>query len=132
MTTEEIKDLKRCVKQYRELDDEIRELNKQVYAKREDRKIVEMEMTDLIKLPQFDQIDKLKIDDDGSIIKISRPGNYNKAWSLSKKELEILVTGYFDSTTKHTAKDCIQYVIEERRKALVGRDYDFSRVIPED
>jgi hypothetical protein len=95
MANEAIVDLKRCVKTYRDLDNEIRELNKQVYSKREDRKAVEMEMTDLVRLPQFGGIDKLKIDDDGSTIKIARPGSYTKAWSLSKKELELFVNAYF-------------------------------------
>lgn len=129
---EAINDLKRCVKQFRDLDNEIRELNKVVYSKREDRKIVEMEMSDLIKLPQFEAVDKLKIDDDGSSIRIQRPGNYNKPWSLSKKELETHVTAYFQNTMTPSAEGCIRYITEERRKALVGKEFDFTRVIPEE
>jgi hypothetical protein len=132
MSNEAIVDLKRCVKTYRDLDNEIRELNKQVYSKREDRKIVEMEMTDLIRLPQFGGIDKLKIDDDGSTIKIGRPGMYSKPWTLSKKDLETLLTSYFANTRNPSADECIRYVTEERRKTLVGKDFDFSRVIPEE
>jgi hypothetical protein len=132
MANEAIVDLKRCVKTYRDLDNEIRELNKQVYSKREDRKAVEMEMTDLVRLPQFGGIDKLKIDDDGSTIKIARPGSYTKAWSLSKKELELFVNAYFTTTGSPSADGCVRYVIEERRKALVGHDFDFTRVIPEE
>jgi hypothetical protein len=132
MANEAIVNLKRCVKTYRDLDNEIRELNKEVYSKREDRKIVELELSDLIKLPQFDGIDKLKIDDDGSTIKIARPSTYSKPWSLSKKELETLVASYFQVTPNPSADSCVRYIIEERRKALVGKDFDFSRVIPEE
>lgn len=129
---EAINDLKRCVKQYRDVDNELRILNKQVYDKRESRKIVEMEMCDLIKLPQFGTIDKLKIDDDGSTIKIQRPETYTKPWSLSKKELDTLVKAYFQSTGTPTADGCIHFVTEERKKGLVGKEFDFTRVIPEE
>jgi hypothetical protein len=132
MSTEAINDLKRCVKQYRDVDNDIRILNKTVYEKRESRKIVEMEMCDLIKLPQFGAIDKLKIDDDGSCIKIHRPETYTKAWSLSKKELESLVVSYFQSTQTPSSSDCVAYIIEQRKRALVGKEFEFNRVIQED
>lgn len=131
MSTEAINDLKRCVKQYRDVDNELRVLNKTVYEKRETRKMVEMEMCDLIKLPQFGSIDKLKIDDDGSCIKIQRPHTYAKAWSLSKKELENLINSYFQSTPRPTAEECIAYVVTERKMALVGKEFEFSRVVQE-
>jgi hypothetical protein len=132
MATEEIKDLRRCVKQYRDLDNEIREMNKTLYSKREDRKIVEMEMCDLVKLPQFSGIDKLKIDDDNSTIKISRPGTYNKPWSLSKKELDSLLKTYFSSGRSLNADECFKFICEERQKSLIGKEFDFTRVIPEE
>lgn len=132
MANEAITDLKRCVKQYRDLDNEIRELNKEVYSKRENRKIVEMELSDLIKLPQFDGIDKLKFDDDNSSIKIARPGTYNKPWSLSKKELETLLKSYFLGTHNPNVDECLKFIVSERQKALVGKEFDFTRVIPEE
>lgn len=132
MSTEAINDLKRCVKQYRDVDNEIRALNKNVYEKREARKIVEMEMCDLIKLPQFNTVDKLKIDDDGSCIKIQRPDTYAKAWNLSKKDLETLVSGYFQSTTTPSADECVSYIIGQRKRTLVGKEFEFTRVIKED
>jgi len=132
MSTEAINDLKRCVKQYRDVDDEIRLLNKSVYEKREARKIVEMEMCDLIKLPQFNSVDKLKIDDDGSCIRIQRPETYTKAWSLSKKELENLIVGYFQSTGHPNEKDCLNYIIGKRKQGLVAKEFEFTRVVKED
>jgi hypothetical protein len=128
---EELNQLKRCVKEYRDVDNQIRALNKQVYEKRETRKIVEMEMTDLIKQPFFSGVDKLKIDDDGSYIQIHRPETYSKAWSLSKKELEELHRAYFASTKNPTAEGCSAYVIENRKTSLVAREFDFNRVVKE-
>ena len=132
MANEATSNLKRCVKEYRELDNEIRELNKEVYAKRTDRKVIEMEMAEIVALPQFNGIDKLKFDDDGSMIKIGRPGTYNKPWSLSKKELETFLNTYFAMFANPTAAGCIKYIIEERQKALVGKEFDFTRVIPDE
>jgi len=126
---EALNDLKRCVKQYRDVDNELRMLNKQVYAKREARKIVEMEMVDLVKLPQFSVVDKLKIDDDGSYIRIQKPESYSKAWSLSKRELDELHKAYFASTVNPTAEGCTAYVVDNRKRSLVGREYEFERVI---
>ena len=45
---ESTNDLKRCVKQYRDIDNELRQLNKQVYERRESRRMVEIEMMDLV------------------------------------------------------------------------------------
>lgn len=132
MSTEAINDLKRCVKQYRDVDNDIRVLNKNVYEKREARKIVEMEMCDLIKLPQFNSVDKLKIDDDGSCIKIQRPDTYAKAWNLSKKDLETLVGAYFQSTTTPSADECVSYIVGQRKRTLIGKEFEFTRVIKED
>lgn len=132
MSSELISDLKRCVKQYRDLDNQIRELNKALYDKRESRKCLELELTDLVKLPNFNGIDNLKIDDDGSTIKIQRPGTHNKSWSLSKKELEILVSTYFQTTSRPTAEECVNFVVEKRKKDLVSSDFGFARVIPEE
>ena len=132
MSSEAISNLKRCVKKYRDLDDEIRVLNKQVYDMRETRKSLELEMSDLIKLPQFSSIDKLKIDDDGSCIKIARPETYSKAWNLSKKELESLLSSYFEGSKTPNATNCYAYIVQERKRALIGKEYEFSRVILEE
>lgn len=132
MSNEAINDLKRCVKQYRDIDNEVRLLNKQVYDKRESRKIVEMEMSDLIKLPQFGTVDKLKIDDDGSCIRIQRPETYAKPWSLSKKELDTLLKSYFSSAMNPNADDCSTFIVEQRKRMLIGKEFEFTRVMKED
>ena len=132
MANEAINDLKRCVRQYRDVDNETRVLNKQVYEKRESRRIVEMEMADLVKLDQFVGVEKLKIDDDGSYIRIQKPDTYSKAWSLSKKELESLLKTYFQSTRNPNDTECLNYIVEQRKKMLVGKEYEFARIIPEE
>jgi hypothetical protein len=132
MSTEAINDLKRCVKQYRDVDNEIRVLNKTVYEKREARRIVQLEMADLARLPQFVAVDKLKIDDDGSYIRIQRPETYAKPWSLSKKELSDLHVAYFASTTTPTAEGCSAFIIENRKRGLIGKEFEFTRITTDD
>ena len=127
-----MQDLKRCVKQYRDLDDEIRHLNKQLQPKREERQRVADEMSDILADPTFAEIDKLKMEDDGSTIRIQRPNTYNKPWSLSKKEFENLVRAYFATTITPTSDGCIQYVFESRKRALVATTFDFTRLIPDE
>jgi hypothetical protein len=126
-----ISDLKRCVKQYRDVDNELRFLNREVYSKRETRKIVEMEMADLVKLPQFASVDRLKIDDDGSYIRIQKPETYSKAWNLSKKDLDSLLKSYFTSSSNPTADECSKFIVEQRKRSLIGKEYEFERIVSE-
>ena len=129
---EAIEDLRRCVKQYRDLDDKIRVMNKTLYESRESRKMVEVEMTDILKIPQFRDYDKLKIDDDGSMIKIQRPQLWSKPWSLSKKELQTLLDEYFRTGLPRTSEECHKYICERRKQDLVSTEFSLNRVLPTD
>ena len=130
---EAINDLKRCIKQYRSVDDDLRKLNKAVYEKRESRKIVEMEIADLVKLPEFNNFKKLKIEEDGSTITVQRPNEWSKPWTLSKKDLKELLDQYFASTIPIQSADrCFEFIVEAQKRKLVSTDYNFSRIVPEE
>lgn len=129
---EAINDLKRCVKQYREVDDKLRELNHEVYQKREARKIVELELADLMKVEAFQNFKKLKIEEDGSTITIQRPQEWNKPWSLSKKDLKDLLERYFGCTNFPTAEKCLEFIMEAQKTKLVSTDFSFTRAVPEE
>ena len=122
-------DLKNCIKQYREIDDEIRQLNKQVYQKRDDRKVVELEIADIIRDPQFNAIKKVKLEEDGSTITIKRPNEWTKPWSLSQKDLKDLTTRYFSTATNPNAKSLVDYIIEMKKQTLVATEFSFARTI---
>uniref|UniRef100_A0A6C0JYE4 Uncharacterized protein n=1 Tax=viral metagenome TaxID=1070528 RepID=A0A6C0JYE4_9ZZZZ len=124
--------LKNCVKQYRDIDNVIRELNKEVYSKRDERKTIEKQLAEFMKLPQLQGIDTLKIDEDGSSIRIHRPETYAKPWSLSKKDLESLVLQYFQDNSDPDPTDLIEFICKSRASALVAREYDFTRVLPKE
>lgn len=128
---EETNDLIRCVRQYRDLDNEVRALNTEVYKKREARKIVEIEMADLVKLPAFSTLDKLRVSDDGTIINIEKPGS-TKAWSLSKKDLKEHLQTYTTRMNGHLNVDELyDWILREQSKKLVTTEYSFTRIIKE-
>jgi hypothetical protein len=129
---EAIRDLKRCVQQYRKVDDELRVLNHEVYNKRESRKIVEMELADLMKVEQFVNFRKLKIEEDGSIITIQRPQEWTKPWSLSKKDLKDSLERYFNSTVQPSPDKAFEFITEAQKTKLTSMDFNFSRVVPEE
>lgn len=130
---EAIRDLKRCVKQYREVDDKLRALNREVFDKREARKIVEMELADLMKVEGFADFKKLKIEEDGSTITIQRPQEWSKPWSLSKKDLKDLLEKYFATTVPtQSAERCFEFIVEAHKTKLTSSEFNFSRVVPEE
>ena len=129
--TQELVDLKRCIKKYREIDDDLRNLNKKVYDKRDERKSVELEITEIIKSPTFDNFRKMKLEEDGSTIQIQRPGEYSKPWSLSQKELMVLVTAYFQDTQTPNAEGLTNFIIQKRKQDLIATDFNLTRSVPE-
>jgi hypothetical protein len=129
---EAIGDLKRCVKQYREVDDKLRDLNREVYEKRESRKIIELELADLMKVEQFVNFKKLKIEEDGSTITVQRPNEWTKPWSLSKKDLKDLLERYFNSTNFPNAEKCLEFILEAQKTKLTSTEYSFNRIVPEE
>ena len=123
-------DLKNCIKQYRQIDDEIRDLNKQVYEKRDARKTVELEIADIIRDPQFNSIKKIKLEEDGSTISFKRPNEWVKPWSLSQKELKELTTQYFAGSSQLSADGLVKFIIETRKQSLVATEFSFTRTVP--
>lgn len=123
------RDLVRCVRNYRTLDDRLKELNKQTYKLREDKKFIESEMSDILKRTHFQGISKLEIQDDGSFIKISRPETWNKPWSLSARELQTRLQEYFKQTTTPGAEECFKFIVENKKKDLVSKEFAFKRVL---
>ena len=123
------RDLVNCVRKYRLYDDHLKKLNTAANDVREKKKIIELEMSDILARNQFSHIHKLDISDDKSIIKISRPGQYSKGWSLSTRDLTTYLQEYFAKPGVKTAEDCAKYIIDKRRAELVSSDFSFSRIL---
>jgi len=129
--SEPLVELKKRIREYRELDDELRQLNKVIYDKRDARKLVEEEIKEIIKSPSFDSFRKLKLEEDGSTIQIQRPGEYSKPWSLSQKELMVLVTSYFQDNPSPNAEGLTNFIIQKRKQDLVATEFNLTRTVPE-
>jgi hypothetical protein len=122
--------LKHAVQKYCQVDNELRILNTQVYEKRDIRKQIETEIAGFVSLPVFSDVQKVKVED-GSYIRIQRPETYSKPWSLSKKELEQLLQSYFQTSRNPNADECSKFIIEQRKQASIGKDFEFTRIVPD-
>jgi hypothetical protein len=127
--SEALKHLKACIRRYQVTDNELKILNKGIYDKRDERQAIELEMSEIIKLPEFVGVEKLKIDDDGSIIQIIKPGAL-KPWSLSKKDLKEHLQNCLAHMGGHAnAEELYDWIIKEQSKKLISQDYNFNRVL---
>ena len=75
---------------------------------------------------------KLKIEDDGSTIKIQKPETYSKPWNLSKKDLQSILGSYFASTSMPNAQSCYDYICNDRKAKLVATEFAFTRIVAEE
>lgn len=124
-------ELKERLRVYRELDDQIREINKTVNGLREQRKSVEFEMADLLKSPALLNVGVLKLENDNSTIRIQRPGTYVKPWSLSKRDLQNYIDHYFENAGQRANReDCFAFIVQQQKMNSVETDFKFVRTIP--
>jgi hypothetical protein len=126
------RDLVRAVRKYRSLDDQIKEINTTVYKLREDKKFVENEMSDILRRTNFQNLNKLEIQDDGSYIKIQRPETWSKPWSLSQKELKDLISSYVHggaTGNKPWPEELLDWIVNNKKTGMVSKEFAFKRVM---
>jgi hypothetical protein len=128
---DQVSKLRQLTRDYRTYDNELRALNARVYELRDVRKGVELLMIDILKQDAFKEYNKLKIEDDGSTIKIQRPQTWNKPWSISQKELKTLLETYFDSTTNSNSTDCYNYILSTKKASLLADEFAITRTVEE-
>jgi phage pi2 protein 07 len=125
-----MEELRRTMRAYRQLDDAIRELNKQANMLREQRKIRELELGDILKDPQFQAFSVLKVEDDGSTIKVQRPNTWYKSWSLSKRDLQNYIDHYFENAGPNANRaDCFAFILEQQKQASLADEFKLTRVV---
>ena len=127
---DDLAELKRLLREYRNADDALRKVNEQVYTIRENRKVAEVQITDILAKPSFATFDKLKLEDDNSVIQIQRPTQWNKAWTLSKSNLHTYLEQYFRSTSTPSAEECYTFIETQQRRQLVAQEFSLTRVLP--
>jgi hypothetical protein len=122
--------LREEVTQYKTVDDQLRVLNGQIYPLREQRKLIEDRIIDIIRQPGFAAINELAISQDGSKIRIRKPQTWNASWSLSKNRLQELLTRYFATAGPLTAGGCYTFIYNTHQASLRQDKYAIERVVP--
>jgi hypothetical protein len=122
------RDLVKAVRTFRDCDDKLKPLNKQVQKLREEKKLAEEEMSEILKRSVFASLDNLDLPD--SVVKIQRPGTWNKPFTVSKRDLEALIHEYFRGNGSRAEADaCFNFIVESRKKDLVAKEFSFTRVL---
>jgi len=124
-----MENLKQTINEYREIDEQLRLLNKEVYRLREKRNLVESDMIQLLQTPQFVSYDKVEIKSDGSKLVIKRPLQWSKPWSLSKKDLQDLLLTFFGSDANKAA-ECYTFILQKQAETLRSSGFSIERVVP--
>jgi hypothetical protein len=122
-------ELKRNIGHYREVDDKLRILNKEVYKLRDKKNQFEAEIVEILKDPKFVHFDKIEISGDGSKLLIKRPTQWTKPWSLSKKDLQDLLLDFFGSDATKAA-ECYMFILQKHSETLRSNDFSIERVLP--
>ena len=123
--------LKSRLESYRDVDKRIHALNAEVHTLRSERRVLETEMSEILRDQQFVTFNEVRLSDDGSVIKIQRPNQWSKAWTLSKKELQTHLKDYFESTRTPNATECYNTIVDKKTRALVSTEFAFTHVAPE-
>ena len=132
MATLDQRDLVKCVRKFRTLDDELKTVNTRASKLREDKKFVESEMGDILRRSAFQGVNKLEIQDDGSFIKVQRPETWNKPWSLGARDLQTMLDDYFRTSGPHTSTGCHKFIVDRKKKDMVAKEFSFKRIVSVD
>jgi hypothetical protein len=124
-----VEQLKACVQRYRDVDNKLRMINAEVQELRRQRSIAETSVIELIKTPAFSDFKKLEISDDGSTIRIQRPNEWNKPWSLSKGLLKQMLEEYYKTTKSPSANECYEFICETMKPMLVSDSFNIERIV---
>lgn len=124
-------EIKVLVEKYCDLDDYIRSRNREIADLREQRKILEMELSDYMKSVEYSNIGVINSSRDGSTIKIQRPGTWSKPWHISKNDLKFHIHEYFANTRVANPDDCFNWIINHQKEDLVeSSNFSYTRIPP--
>ena len=124
-----VEQLKTRVQNYRDLDNKLREVNAKVQELRKLRSEAESKIVEIISNPDFSQFKKLEISDDGSMIRIQRPNEWNKPWSLSKSLLKQILDEYYKTTKSPSSQECYEFICETIKPMLVADSFSIERIV---
>jgi hypothetical protein len=110
---------------YARVDNQLRELNRQIYALRDHRDAIADRMTELIKDPAFANVQRLQTADGSAAFKVIRPNEGYKSWSLSKGMLGEYLKQHLGN---QQGSECYRFIHETHLATLKNTDYAIKRV----
>lgn len=116
-------ELKSYLIQYRTLDDEIHALNTKLTKLRETKRTVELNLEVVLKDSAFADVGKLELGSTDDYISVKR--TWNKAWSLSQKDLKQMLPEAFKTGS---ADECYEYIVREKKRTLCETGIQLTRV----
>lgn len=122
-----MEELKITLEKYKIVSDQLNDLNNTAKSLRDQKKGIELELMDILKDPQFTNVNKIGISSDGSTIKIDR--NVTKPWHISKGDLAELLETYFNSSNHPNYSECINYIINTQTENLKSTEFAFTRTL---
>jgi hypothetical protein len=122
---EDKENLRAAVARYAALDDELQELNRQVYQRREARSIIEMEIGDILRSPAYSTFNKLSVGN--SEIAVKRPQQWSNPWSLSKGALMRYGTQYKQQNPNPTVDGFITFLENTYGPTRVADRFSLTR-----
>ena len=119
---DQLRALKAHVQKYREVEDKLRTLNAQIGELRGERRDVESDMGELLSRSEFQDFKQLENAD--ICIRIQRPGEWVKPWSMSKADLLSGLTDFFENL--ETAEKCFEFLVKRQAPKLKSTEFAFE------
>jgi len=128
--------LKSYVQTFRKLDDDLKQSNEKANELRREKKEIEDKMSEILAMPAYKDLVKLELSDDGSSVRINRPQEWKKGWSMSKKELQEGLNDYFmlirnmnhEPGWQPNAEECFGVLVDKQEKKMIATEFAFDRV----
>jgi hypothetical protein len=128
---EELKqELKQLVDhKYIPLDNQIKEYNAIVSDLREQRQLLEVEISDILRSEIFKDYKELLLFD-GSKLKIKKPGTYSKKSNLNQGELKNYLDHYFQNAgSSANANDCFTFIVKQMKYDSLATEFKLERSV---
>ena len=117
--------LREEMRNYTHIDNRLRELNRQVYALRDERAAAEDRMVEIIKNPAFATVQRLQTADGTASFRVIRPDEGFKAWSLSKGLLQQYLIQHLGD---ERGTECYRFIHNTHQATLKNNSYAIQRV----
>jgi len=121
-----MEELRGHITAYNAVDDQITELNKQLFTLRYQRGVFKTNLIDMLSGPAYATYEKVQLTD-GTVMKIKRPGTWRSAPSLSQANLNRYLDVYFANTANPNANDCFAFIKTQMSAESVQNTFDIER-----